>query len=163
MFQLTAGSQINDHRFLMAQSYAGFVVMFAWLSNSFPRPPSKRAVAFALINAFSQLGNVAGSWVQAVDWLTIAFYLLIHLVDTYGQRGGDLLIVTLTVFVLPQVERRSSCAGSFDGTYNVWTDGWKKKEKTGSDTCCRWESCANFHEKQNLRFAITQGHNAFIL
>ena len=48
-------------RFLMAQSYAGFVVFYAWMSNSFPRPPSKRAVALALINAFSQLGNVAGS------------------------------------------------------------------------------------------------------
>lgn len=48
--------------FLMAQCYAGFVVMYAWISNTFPRPPSKRAVALALINAFSQLGNVAGSY-----------------------------------------------------------------------------------------------------
>jgi len=47
----------------MAQAYAGFVVLYAWMSNSFPRPPSKRAVAIALINAFSQLGNVAGSYV----------------------------------------------------------------------------------------------------
>ncbi|KAG6814214.1 hypothetical protein H0H92_000891 [Tricholoma furcatifolium] len=47
--------------FLMAQSYAGFIVHYAWISNTFPRPPSKRAVALALINAFSQLGNIAGS------------------------------------------------------------------------------------------------------
>lgn len=46
---------------MMAQSYAGFVVMFAWVSNSFPRPPSKRAVAVALVNGWSQTGNVAGS------------------------------------------------------------------------------------------------------
>lgn len=45
----------------MAQSYAGFIVFLAWVSNSFPRPPSKRAVTLALVNAFSQLGNVAGS------------------------------------------------------------------------------------------------------
>lgn len=45
----------------MAQSYAGFIVMYAWLSNTFARPPSKRAVALALVNAFSQLGNIAGS------------------------------------------------------------------------------------------------------
>lgn len=31
--------------FLMAQSYAGFVVLYAWMSNSIPRPPSKRAVS----------------------------------------------------------------------------------------------------------------------
>ncbi|KAJ7276348.1 MFS general substrate transporter [Mycena haematopus] len=54
--------------FLMAQSYAGFVVMYAWISNSFPRPPSKRAVALALINAFSQLGNISGSYVWPSTW-----------------------------------------------------------------------------------------------
>ncbi|KAF7332146.1 FCP1-like proteiny domain-containing protein [Mycena kentingensis (nom. inval.)] len=54
--------------FLMAQSYAGFVVMYAWMSNSFPRPPSKRAVALALMNAWSQLGNIAGSYVWPTQW-----------------------------------------------------------------------------------------------
>ena len=52
----------------MAQSYAGFVVMYTWMSNSFPRPPSKRAVALALMNAFSQLGNIAGSYVWPSTW-----------------------------------------------------------------------------------------------
>ncbi|KAH8106003.1 MFS general substrate transporter [Cristinia sonorae] len=54
--------------FLMAQSYAGFVVLYAWVANTFPRPPSKRAVALALINAFSQLGNIAGSYVWPKPW-----------------------------------------------------------------------------------------------
>ncbi|KEP53569.1 MFS general substrate transporter [Rhizoctonia solani 123E] len=54
--------------FLMAQSYAGFIVFWAWCSNSLPRPPSKRAVALALINAFSQLGNVSGSYVWPTKW-----------------------------------------------------------------------------------------------
>ncbi|KAI0729325.1 MFS general substrate transporter [Fomitopsis betulina] len=54
--------------FLMAQQYAGFVVMYTWISNSFPRPPSKRAVAVALVNAFAQIGNVAGSYVWPSSW-----------------------------------------------------------------------------------------------
>ncbi|KAJ7576928.1 MFS general substrate transporter [Mycena floridula] len=54
--------------FLMAQSYAGFVCNYAWMSNSFPRPPSKRAVALALMNAFSQLGNVSGSYIWPSAW-----------------------------------------------------------------------------------------------
>ncbi|BAE56012.1 major facilitator superfamily domain-containing protein [Aspergillus flavus] len=49
--------------FLQAASYAGFIVFYSWISTSFPRPPAKRAVAIAMINAFSQLGNVAGSYV----------------------------------------------------------------------------------------------------
>jgi MFS family permease len=49
--------------FLQAGSYAGFIVFYSWISSSFPRPPAKRAVAIAMVNAFSQLGNVAGSCV----------------------------------------------------------------------------------------------------
>ncbi|WWC91536.1 uncharacterized protein L201_006482 [Kwoniella dendrophila CBS 6074] len=53
--------------FLQAQSYAGFIVFYSWISSSFPRPPAKRAVAIAMINAFSQLGNIAGSYVWKLD------------------------------------------------------------------------------------------------
>jgi hypothetical protein len=52
--------------FLMAQSYSGFICFLAWTSNIFDRSPSKRAVALAFINAFSQLGNFASSWVSCV-------------------------------------------------------------------------------------------------
>lgn len=53
--------------FLQASSYAGFIVFYSWISSSFPRPPAKRAVAIALINAFSQLGNIAGSYVWSLN------------------------------------------------------------------------------------------------
>jgi len=49
--------------FLQASSYAGFIVFYSWISSSFPRPPAKRAVAIAMINAFSQIGNIVGSYV----------------------------------------------------------------------------------------------------
>ncbi|CZT16493.1 related to nicotinamide mononucleotide permease [Ramularia collo-cygni] len=52
--------------FLQTSSYAGFIVFYSWISSSFPRPPAKRAVAIALINAFSQLGNIAGSYVWSL-------------------------------------------------------------------------------------------------
>lgn len=44
-----------------------FIVFYSWISSSFPRPPAKRAVALAAINAFSQLGNVAGSYVWGLS------------------------------------------------------------------------------------------------
>jgi predicted MFS family arabinose efflux permease len=40
-----------------------YIVFYSWISSTFPRPPAKRAVAIALINAFAQLGNIAGSYV----------------------------------------------------------------------------------------------------
>ncbi|KAM5344869.1 hypothetical protein ACJ41O_010731 [Fusarium nematophilum] len=49
--------------FLQTASYAGYIVFYSWISSTFPRPPAKRAVAIALINAFAQLGNIAGSYV----------------------------------------------------------------------------------------------------
>ncbi|KDN41595.1 MFS general substrate transporter [Tilletiaria anomala UBC 951] len=49
--------------FLMAPSYAGYVVILTWISNTIHRPTTKRAVALAGINAFSQLGNIAGSYI----------------------------------------------------------------------------------------------------
>jgi hypothetical protein len=53
--------------FLQTSSYAGFIVFFSWISSSFPRPPAKRAVAIAIINAFSQLGNIAGSYMWQLE------------------------------------------------------------------------------------------------
>ena len=52
--------------FLQAGSYAGFIIFYSWIGSSFIRPPAKRAVAIAAINAFSQLGNIAGSYVWAL-------------------------------------------------------------------------------------------------
>ena len=52
----------------MAQSYAGFICFLAWVSNTIARPHAKRAVALAFINAFSQLGNIAGSYVWPKMW-----------------------------------------------------------------------------------------------
>ncbi|KAH7928175.1 MFS general substrate transporter [Leucogyrophana mollusca] len=54
--------------FLMAQMYAGLIVFYAWMSNSFPQPPAKRAASIALINALSQLGNVIGAYVWPTVW-----------------------------------------------------------------------------------------------
>ncbi|KAH9904229.1 MFS general substrate transporter [Epithele typhae] len=54
--------------FLMASSYSGFVVLYTWISGSIHRPPSKRAVTLALTNAFSQLGNISGSYIWPSAW-----------------------------------------------------------------------------------------------
>lgn len=52
---------------MLTHVFHRFIVFYSWISTSFPRPPAKRAVAIALINAFSQLGNVAGSYVWDLD------------------------------------------------------------------------------------------------
>jgi MFS family permease len=81
--------------FFMTQAYAGFVVMFTWISSSFPRPPAKRAVALALINAFSQLGNIAGSYVWPTAWG-----------PTYRNSYGICLAMSGTAIVMCYAHRQ---------------------------------------------------------
>ncbi|KAF5873137.1 putative pantothenate transporter liz1 protein [Botrytis fragariae] len=42
--------------------YTGFVVALAWISNTLPRPPAKRAVALAFINAVSNASSIYSSY-----------------------------------------------------------------------------------------------------
>ncbi|KAI0347084.1 MFS general substrate transporter [Trametopsis cervina] len=54
--------------FLMTQAYAGFAILYGWMSNTFPSPPAKRAVAVAFCNSASQLGNITGSYLWPIEW-----------------------------------------------------------------------------------------------
>ncbi|KAF9569063.1 MFS general substrate transporter [Agrocybe pediades] len=54
--------------FLMTQAYGAFICFLAWASSSVSHPPEKRAVALALINCISQLGNVFGSYIWPTAW-----------------------------------------------------------------------------------------------
>ncbi|KAL2023161.1 hypothetical protein VTK56DRAFT_3767 [Thermocarpiscus australiensis] len=42
--------------------YSGFVVALAWISNTMPRPPAKRAAALAFINAVSNCSSIYASY-----------------------------------------------------------------------------------------------------
>ena len=45
--------------------YTGFVVALAWISNSLPRPPAKRAAALAFINAVSNTSSIYASYMYS--------------------------------------------------------------------------------------------------
>jgi len=42
--------------------YTGYVVVLAWVSNTLPRPPAKRAAALAFINAVSNTSSIYASY-----------------------------------------------------------------------------------------------------
>ncbi|KAG2369174.1 major facilitator superfamily domain-containing protein [Suillus spraguei] len=54
--------------FMMAQHFAGQVVLWAWIKNTFAREPAKRAVAIAMISGVSTFGSIAGSYVWPHIW-----------------------------------------------------------------------------------------------
>ncbi|TIB68010.1 hypothetical protein E3Q23_04448, partial [Wallemia mellicola] len=53
--------------FLMTLGYCGFICVYAFTSSSFIRPTSRRSVAIAFVNAFSNIGNIAGSYIWDAD------------------------------------------------------------------------------------------------
>ncbi|KAH7107327.1 MFS general substrate transporter [Auriculariales sp. MPI-PUGE-AT-0066] len=59
--------------FFLAAGNAGFAVVMVWVSNSIPRPPSKRAAAIALVNGFGNLGNVAASYTWKAQYFAPAY------------------------------------------------------------------------------------------
>ena len=44
--------------FLLAAGYVGASMTLVWVSNSIPRPPSKRAASLGIINGIGNLGNL---------------------------------------------------------------------------------------------------------
>ncbi|KAF5393571.1 hypothetical protein D9757_000067 [Collybiopsis confluens] len=54
--------------FMMSQSYAGHICLLAWASGSLSQSPAKRAVALALVNTVSSLGNVIGAYIWPISW-----------------------------------------------------------------------------------------------
>ncbi|KAG6358802.1 hypothetical protein INS49_012321 [Diaporthe citri] len=56
--------------------YSGYVVALAWISNTIPRPPAKRAAALAFINAVSNSSSIYASYMypnSAAPAYTVAF------------------------------------------------------------------------------------------
>ncbi len=48
--------------------YSGYVVALAWISNTIPRPPAKRAAALAFINAVSNCSSIYASYLYPTNW-----------------------------------------------------------------------------------------------
>jgi len=73
--------------------YTGYVVGLAWISNTLPRPPAKRAAALAAINAVS---NSSSIWVSYVYYDAAAPRYLAAMC----LNAGVMLVVILTATVL---------------------------------------------------------------
>ncbi|KAF9073504.1 MFS general substrate transporter [Rhodocollybia butyracea] len=54
--------------FLMACAVLGSSITPVWASNTFPRPPAKRAAIIGIVNAIGNLGNVMGSYTWKAEW-----------------------------------------------------------------------------------------------
>ncbi|KAG2754198.1 MFS general substrate transporter [Suillus brevipes Sb2] len=81
--------------FLMAQVYAGYMVFWGWVNNTFAREPAKRAVAVAMINALGSIGNITGSYVWQSQWGPTYRYSYAVCIATISVSTGMLGVMHL--------------------------------------------------------------------
>ncbi|KIK44076.1 hypothetical protein CY34DRAFT_11321 [Suillus luteus UH-Slu-Lm8-n1] len=99
--------------FLMAQTAAGQIVLWAWVNNTFARQPAKRAVAVALISAMSAIGNIVGSFVWPLNWGPTYRYSYAICLAALGVSTGMLGVMHLHLKrENEQIERNERNAGN---------------------------------------------------
>lgn len=71
---------------------AGFVIL-AWISNTIPGPPAKRAAAIGLINACGNIGSIPGSYIYPAEYGP-------YYVQSFGAELAILVFASCCAFVL---------------------------------------------------------------
>jgi len=59
---MNTGARYFAMMLMVPSVYSAFVVALAWISNTMPRPPAKRAAALAFINAVSNCSSIYASY-----------------------------------------------------------------------------------------------------
>jgi len=95
-----------------AGCYTGYVVGLAWISNTLPRPPAKRAAALAMINAVSNATSIYVSYMY-LDKYSPRF------IPAMCVNAATILIAMACAFtlrvILKRLNRRLEAGGVVDG------------------------------------------------
>lgn len=95
-----------------AGCYTGYVVCLAWISNTLPRPPAKRAAALALINAVSNATSIYVSYMYTDQYSPR--YIPAMCVNAATILIAILMALTLRI-MLQRLNKRLAKGGEVDG------------------------------------------------
>ncbi|CCC09036.1 hypothetical protein SMACR_03135 [Sordaria macrospora] len=96
--------------------YSGFVVALAWISNTMPRPPAKRAAALAFINAVSNCSSIYASYLypnSAAPHYTVA--MVVNCVTAFIA----VCAATVMRMILSRQNKKLARGEWVDGAINV--------------------------------------------
>lgn len=96
--------------------YTGYVVALAWISNTMPRPPAKRAAALAFINAVSNTSSIYASYMYPSKWgpgYTVAFSV------NCCTAFIAIVAATLLRFMLVRLNRKLDAGIFVEGAINA--------------------------------------------
>ncbi|RDW79887.1 MFS general substrate transporter-45 [Coleophoma cylindrospora] len=98
--------------------YTGYVVALAWISNSLPRPPAKRAAALAFINAISNTSSIYASYMYPK---TAGPRYVVAMSVNCATAFVAILAATLLRFILVSLNKKLERGVFVEGAINSGT------------------------------------------
>jgi hypothetical protein len=86
--------------------HTGYVVALAWISNSIPRPPAKRAAALAAINAVSNMSSIYASYMYPQQKGVTHPNLVIPLAVDSATAVLAIIMATILRLVLARLNKK---------------------------------------------------------
>ncbi|KAG9240617.1 major facilitator superfamily domain-containing protein [Calycina marina] len=104
--------------------YSGYVVALAWISNSLPRPPAKRAAALAFINAISNASSIYASYMYGSS---AAPRYIVAMSVKCAMAAMAIIAATVLRFILVRLNKKLDQGIYVEGAINggVTEDGKK--------------------------------------
>lgn len=99
--------------------YTGYVVVLAWISNSMPRPPAKRAAALAFINAISNTSSIYASYMYPQPKSGAQPSLTVPLSVDCATAGLAIIMTLVMRLMLGRLNKRLDRGEHVEGAINV--------------------------------------------
>ncbi|KAI4861536.1 major facilitator superfamily domain-containing protein [Hypoxylon rubiginosum] len=96
--------------------YCAFVVALAWISNTLPRPPAKRAAALAFINAVSNASSIYASYMYE-DRMAPRYVVAMSV--NCGTIFLSMIAATVLRFMLVRLNKKLDRGISVEGAINA--------------------------------------------
>ena len=114
--------------------YTAFIVGMAWVANTLPRPPAKRAAALALANA---CGNISSIWGAYLYPTSSSPRYLIAMGTNTGTALMSIIVATIFRFILIRINKKldreegqylsTAASGDVEGKHTTVSDMPSKK------------------------------------
>ncbi|OCL03477.1 pantothenate transporter liz1 [Glonium stellatum] len=99
--------------------YTGYVVTLAWISNSIPRPPAKRAAALAAINAVSNASSIYASYMYPQQKGVTHPNLVTPLAVDSATAVLAIIMATILRLVLARLNKKLDRGEHVEGAINA--------------------------------------------
>ncbi|KAF2997991.1 hypothetical protein E8E13_006907 [Curvularia kusanoi] len=99
--------------------YTGYVVVLAWISNSIPRPPAKRAAALAFINAVSNTSSIYASYMYPQPKSGAQPNLTVPLSVDCATAGLAIIMTVIMRIILRRLNKKLDRGEHVEGAINA--------------------------------------------